>query len=56
MGTHIRMVIEFTGSQDSSVGIAMGWMAGVRLSAEAQDSSPQRPERLWGPTSLISNK
>jgi hypothetical protein len=44
-------------SRDSSVGTAMGsgWTAGFRFLAGARFlSSPQRPDRLWGPASLYS--
>jgi hypothetical protein len=38
----------------SSVGVAMGLTAGVRILAGARFySSPQRPDRLWGPASLL---
>jgi hypothetical protein len=42
------------GSRDSSVGIATGWTARVRFPARFI-FSPQRPLRLWGPPSLLSN-
>jgi hypothetical protein len=38
-------------NRDSSVGIATGWRVGIRFPAETRFvSSPQRPDRLWGPT------
>jgi hypothetical protein len=36
---------------DTSVGVAVGWVARVRFPAW-QDFSPQCPDRLWGPPSL----
>jgi hypothetical protein len=36
---------------------AKGWTAGVRFPAGARFFfSPQRPDRLWGPPSLLSNR
>jgi hypothetical protein len=41
---------------DSSVGVATGWTAGVRFPAGARPfSSPQSPDELWGPPSLLYN-
>jgi hypothetical protein len=41
--------------RDSSVGLATGWMAGVRIPSNTRlFSSPQRLDHLWGPPSLIS--
>jgi hypothetical protein len=45
-------------SRDTSVRIAMGceMKVGARFPAETSlFSSPQRPDRLWGPPSLLSN-
>jgi hypothetical protein len=48
-------------SRNSSVGIATGYRldgrgVGVRFPGEARFfSSPRRPDRLWGPPSLLSN-
>jgi hypothetical protein len=43
-------------SRDSSVSIITGWMACVRFpAAERLFSYAQRPDRLWGPPSLLSN-
>jgi hypothetical protein len=44
-------------SRDSTVGIATGYglddrEVGVRVPVE---SSPRRPDRLWGPPNLLSN-
>jgi hypothetical protein len=48
-----------TGSRDNSVGIAMGYRMDGRGSipdtGKTLFSSPQRPDRLWGPPSLLSN-
>jgi hypothetical protein len=39
------------------VGMATGWTAGIRFPAgERFLSSPQRPDRLWGPPSLLSKE
>jgi hypothetical protein len=49
-------------SRDSSVGIATGYGldnrgVGVRVPEGARNfSSPRRPDRLWGPPSLLSNE
>jgi hypothetical protein len=49
------------GSRDSSVGIATGYVlddrgVGVRVLVGSRIfSSPQSPDRLWGPPSLMSN-
>jgi hypothetical protein len=50
-------------SRDSSVGIALGyglddWGSRVRFPAGAGNFSlhPPRPERLWGPPSLLSDR
>jgi hypothetical protein len=42
-----------TKSRDASVGIALGY--GLDGGGWEFFSSPQRPERLWGPPSLLSN-
>jgi hypothetical protein len=46
-------------SRDSSVGIALGYVLNDRGSIPGGGweffSSPPRPERLWGPPSLLSN-
>jgi hypothetical protein len=50
-----------SGSPDSAVGIATGYGLdgrGVRaqvLIGSSIISSPRRPDRLWGPPSLLSN-
>jgi hypothetical protein len=49
------------GSRESAVGIATGcglddWRVGVRVPVGASIfSSPRRPDRVWGPPSLLSN-
>jgi hypothetical protein len=49
----------YTASQDSLVGIATGYSLDGRGSIPGRgkrfSSTPQRPYRLWGPFSLISN-
>jgi hypothetical protein len=51
--THTYMYI---GSRDSSVGVATGWTAGLRIPAGVKISSAaQRPNLLWGPPSLLFN-
>jgi hypothetical protein len=51
----------FTGSQDSVVGIATGYGLddrGVGVAVPVRSrifSSPRRPDRLWDPSSLLSN-
>jgi hypothetical protein len=48
--------LPLTESWDSSVGIVTGWTAGIRFPAGARFfSSPYRPDRLWGPSSVLSN-
>jgi hypothetical protein len=46
-------------SRDSSVGIAKGYgledWGSIRGLAKIVFSTPQRPDRLWGPHSLLSN-
>jgi hypothetical protein len=47
-------------NRDSAVGIATGYAldsrgVGVRVPVVARFSSPRRPDRLWGPPSLLSN-
>jgi hypothetical protein len=42
-------------NRDSSAGIATGWTALVRFPEGKHFSPPQRPDRLWGPPSLLSN-
>jgi hypothetical protein len=50
------VVTENTGSRDSSVGIATGHrLDGPGLIPGSATSSQQRPDRLWGPPSLLSN-
>jgi hypothetical protein len=50
---HLTMI---TWSRGSSNGIATGSTAGVQIPARANFfSSPQRPDRLWGPPSVLSN-
>jgi hypothetical protein len=44
--------------RDSSVGTARGYGLGGRGSGPVRSKrffSPQRPDRLWGPSSLLSN-
>jgi hypothetical protein len=48
-------------SRDSSVGMATGygWTTDVRVRVPVGSrifSSPHRPDRIWGPPSLISNE
>jgi hypothetical protein len=42
-------------SRNSSVGIATGWMAGVRFPGGSKFFSSQLPDRLWGLHSCLSN-
>jgi hypothetical protein len=44
-------------SRDASVGIVTdyGQNGRVQFPTSARDSIPQRPKRLWGPLSLLSN-
>jgi hypothetical protein len=43
-------------SRDSSVGVVTAWAAWVRFPAGAKFfSAPQRPDRLWGASILLSN-
>jgi hypothetical protein len=54
-------VYETSRSRDSAVGIATAYElddrgVGVRVPVELRIfSSPRRPDRLWGPSSLLSN-
>jgi hypothetical protein len=45
--------------RDSSVGIAMGYGVDAQVSITGRGkrffSTPQRPDQLWGPDSLLSN-
>jgi hypothetical protein len=44
------------GSRDSAVGIATGRGVGARVPIGARNfTSSRRPDRLWGPPSLLSN-
>jgi hypothetical protein len=56
VGSKTKLNILFSlpvGGRDSSVGIATGYLrVPVRASIF---SSPRRPDRLWGPPSLLSN-
>jgi hypothetical protein len=57
--TAITLYNKYEGSWDSSAGIATGYRMGGRTSIPRRSrfsSSPQRPDRLWGPPSLLSNK
>jgi hypothetical protein len=57
----IIIIIIISGSRDSSVGVATGYRldgrgVGVRVPVGSRIlSSPRRPDRLWGPPSLLSN-
>jgi hypothetical protein len=58
----ILILSYYVKSRDSSVGIALGYGldylgSRVRFPVGAENflSSPPRPERLWGPLSLLSN-
>jgi hypothetical protein len=54
-----RLLRRLQRSQDSVVGIANGYgldNQGVRIRVQVvQEFSPRRPDRLWGPLSLLSN-
>jgi hypothetical protein len=40
--------LPISGSRDTSVGVATGWMTTVRIpTRESFSSSPKRPDRLW---------
>jgi hypothetical protein len=60
--TEIANAYFLHGSRDSAVGIATGygldyWAFGVRFPVGSWIfSSPRRPNRLWGPPSLLSNR
>jgi hypothetical protein len=57
----VVVVAVSSGSRDSALGIATGyWLedrrVGVRLPVWSRIfTSPQRPDRLWGPPNLLSN-
>jgi hypothetical protein len=61
MAVYIYISMAWIRSRDSSVGIATGYGlddrgVGVRVPVgEIILSSPRRPDRLWGPPSLLSN-
>jgi hypothetical protein len=51
-------IVRYPRNRDSSVGIATGYRLDGRSSIPGRDkifSSPQRPDRLWGPPSLLFN-
>jgi hypothetical protein len=58
---NMYIVFSFTESRDSAVGIATGYglddqRVGVRVLVGARIfASPCRPDRLWGPRSLLFN-
>jgi hypothetical protein len=58
---YIHFTLSRVGSRDSVVGIATGYGlddggVGVRVRVGSRIfSSPRRPDRLWGPPSLLSN-
>jgi hypothetical protein len=50
------MFLSMIGSRYSSIGMATGYGLDDPGSIPAvQDCSPQRPDRLWGPPSLLYN-
>jgi hypothetical protein len=52
----IRIKINTKWSRDSSVGVPTAYGLGVRVPVGARIfSSPRRPDRSWGPPSLLSN-
>jgi hypothetical protein len=59
---NVKYLLDYCKSRDSSVGVALGYEldyrgSRVRFPAGSWEffSSPPRPERLWGPSSLLSN-
>jgi hypothetical protein len=51
---NLLTVLYFEDIYESLVGIPTGWIAGIRFPADFF-STPQRPNRLWGPPSLLSS-
>jgi hypothetical protein len=53
---HFNIILPSTRNRGTSVVIATGFMIGVQFPTDVSiSSSPQRPDRLWGPPSLLSN-
>jgi hypothetical protein len=56
--SQLHLKHKFGALRDSTSGVATGYALegpGSIFSSERFISSPQRPDRLWGPPSLLSN-